>query len=69
LRESRTVNGYRRISPFNHTIEVPKVELYKEVEIHMVPDTAKQVMEVRIWWHDKMVHSVALPLEGFRDHL
>jgi len=69
LRESRTVNGYRRISLFNHTIEVPKVELYEEVEIHMVPDTAKQVMEVRIWWHDKMVHSVALPLEGFRVHL
>lgn len=69
LRESRTVNGYRRISLFNHTIEVPKVELYEEVEIHLVPDTTKQVMEVRIWWHDKMVHSVALPLEGFRVHL
>ena len=69
LRESRIVNGYRRISLFNHTIEVPKVELHEEVEIHLVPDTAKQVMEVRIWWHDKMVHSVALPLEGFRVHL
>jgi hypothetical protein len=69
LRESRTVNGYRRISLFNHNIEVPKVELYEEVEIHLVPDTAKQVMEVRIWWNSKMVHSVALPLEGFRVHL
>jgi len=69
LRESRTVNGYRRISLFNHTIEVPKVELYEEVEIHLVPNTTKQVMEVRIWWHNKMVHAVALPLEGFRVHL
>jgi hypothetical protein len=69
LRESRTVNGYRRISLFNHTIEVPKVELYEEVEVHLVPDTAKQVMEVRIWWQTKMVHSVTLPLEGFRVHL
>lgn len=69
LRETRTVNGYRRISLFNHTIEVPKVELYEEVEIHLVPDTAKQVMETRIWWNGKMVHSVALPLEAFRVHL
>jgi len=69
LRETRTVNGYRRISLFNHTIEVPKTELYEEVEIHLVPDTAKQVMETRIWWNGKMVHSVALPLEAFRVHL
>jgi transposase len=69
LRETRIVNGYRRISLFNHTIEVPNVELHEEVEIHMVPDTAEQVMEIRIWWLAKMVHSVALPLEGFRVHL
>ena len=69
LRETRIVNGYRRISLFNHTIEVPNVELHEDVEIHLVPDTVKQVMEVRIWWNDNMVHSVALPLEGFRVHL
>jgi transposase len=69
LREFRTVNGYRRISLFNHTIEVPKVELYEEVEIHLVPDPVRQVMETRIWWQSKMVHSVNLPLEGFRVHL
>jgi hypothetical protein len=69
LRETRMVNGYRRISLFNHTIQVPKVELYEEVEIHLVPDTTKQIMEIRIWWNGKMVHSVALPLEGFRVHL
>jgi len=69
LRETRVVNGYRRISLFNHTIEVPNVELRQEVEIHLVPDTAKQAMEIRIWWNDKMVHSVALPLAEFRVHL
>lgn len=69
LRETRIVNGYRRISLFNHTIEVPKVELREEVEIHLVPDTTRQVMEVRIWWSGKMVHSVALPLDGFAVHL
>ena len=68
MRETRVVNGYRRISLFNHTIEVPNVELRQEVEIHLVPDTAKQVMEIRIWWNDNMVHSVALPLAEFRVH-
>lgn len=69
LRETRVVDGYRRISLFNHTIQVPHVELREEVEIHLVPDPAKKVMEVRIWWQEKMVHSVALPLKGFRVHL
>lgn len=69
LRETRVVNGYRRISLFNHTIEVPNVELYEEVDIHLVPNPARQVMEIRIWWNNNMVHSLALPLEGFRVHL
>ena len=69
LRETRVVNGYRRISLFNHTIEVPRVKLYEEVEVHLAPDTTKQAMEIRIWWNDTMVHSVALPLEEFRVHL
>jgi hypothetical protein len=69
LRETRVVNGYRRISLFNHVVEVPRVELYEDVDVHMIPDTAKQIMEIRIWWNDKMVHSVALPLQGFRVHL
>jgi len=68
LRETRLVNGYRRISLFNHTIEVPNVPLREYVEIHLVPGTAKQVMEIRIWWNDKMAHSVALPLAEFRVH-
>lgn len=69
LRETRVVDGYRRISLFNHTIEVPNVQLYEDVDIHMVPDQTKQAMEIRIWWNAKMVHSVALPLEKFRVHL
>lgn len=69
LRETRTVNGYRRISLFHHTIEVPQVDLYEPVEVHLVPDIARQLMEARIWWNDKMVHSVTLPLDGFRVHL
>ncbi len=68
LRTQRMINGYRRISLFNHEIEVPKVPLREYVDVHMVPDTAKRVMHIRIWWSEKMVHAVLLPLMGFRVH-
>jgi hypothetical protein len=68
MREQRMVNGYRRISLFKHEIEVPKVPLREYVDVHMVPDTTKQVMHIRIWWNEKMVHSLSLPLKGFRVH-
>jgi hypothetical protein len=68
LRESRTVNGYRRISLFNHSIEVPNVPLFHDVDVHLVPNTTTKLMNLRIWWNDKIVHTVSLPLEGFRVH-
>lgn len=68
LRETRRVNGYRRISLFKHAIEVPNVPLYEEVEIHLIPDLLKQIMDIRIWWNDKMVHSVTYPLKEFTVH-
>jgi len=68
LREKRMVNGYRRISLFKHVIEVPNVPLREDVDVHLVPDEAKQLMHIRIWWNNKMVHSVSLPLLGFRVH-
>jgi hypothetical protein len=68
LRAQRMVNGYRRISLFKHQIEVPKVPLREYVDVHMVPDTTKGVMHIRIWWNEQMVHSVSLPLKGFRVH-
>ena len=69
LREKRMVNGFRRISLFNHSIEVPNVPLYGHVDLHLVPDTVKQLMNIRIWWNNKLVHFVCLPLQGFRVHL
>jgi hypothetical protein len=43
------VNAYRRISLFNHAIEVPNVPLRVHVDVHMVPDDTKQLMHIRIW--------------------
>jgi hypothetical protein len=69
LRERRTVNAYRRISLLNHEIRVPDVPLREEVEVHMVPEPKRDVMELRIWWNNDLVHSLALPLKGFTVHL
>jgi len=68
LRETRTVNAYRRISLFNHTIEVPKVPLRETVDVHLIPDTDRNVMHIRIWWNNQMVHSLVLPIQDFRVH-
>jgi hypothetical protein len=68
LRETRMVDGYRRISVFNKRIEVPKVPLREDVEIHLVPDLDRQTFECRIWWNQKMVHSVVYPMQGLRVH-
>lgn len=69
LREKRLVNAYNRISLLNREIQVPNVPLREEVEVHMVPNADKQLLELRIWWNSQMVHSVALPLQGIRVHL
>ena len=69
LHETRMVNGYRRITVYGHEIDVPHVELREQVDIHLVPDTLKDIMEIRIWWEQKMVHAVAFPLSEFRVHL
>jgi hypothetical protein len=65
LRETRTVNGYRKISLSNHEIVVPNVPLREEVEVHLIPDTNRDVLEVRIWWDNRMVQSVTYPLKQF----
>ncbi len=68
LREKRMVNGYRRISLFNHSIEVPNVPLHEDLDVHLAPDTTRELMNIRIWWNTKLVHTVCLPLQGFRVH-
>lgn len=68
LRTTRIVNAYRRISLFHHSIQIPAVPPHEEVLIHMIPDEQKNLMQVRFWWHDRLVHQVSLPLNDFRVH-
>ena len=65
LRETRRVNGYRKISLSNHEIVVPDVPLREEVEVHLIPDVERGALEVRIWWENRMVQSVIYPLKEF----
>lgn len=69
LRETRVTNGYGRISIFNHQIRVANVPLRSKVDVHLIPDSSKGVMNVRIWFKDALAHSVDLPLESFKVHL
>jgi transposase len=66
LRTTRTVDAYRRISLDRHSIDVPKVDIREDVDLRLVPDFAKNVLEIRIWFQGKMVHSIHLPLNEFR---
>lgn len=62
LRSTRIVDGYRKVSLFNQPIPVPHVPLREEVELHLLPDLVRQVLEVRIWWQHKMIHALHFPL-------
>jgi len=65
LRDTRRVNGYRKISLSNHDIPVPNVPLREEVDVHLIPDVERSALEVRIWWENRMVNSVTYPLREF----
>ena len=65
LRETRMVNGYCKISLFNHEIPVPHVPLREDVEVHLIPDIQRDAFEVRIWWDSRMVQSLTYPLKEF----
>ena len=65
LREKRMVNGYRKISVFNHDIPVPYVPLREEVDVYLIPDVERGALEIRVWWDNRMVQSVTYPLKEF----
>jgi hypothetical protein len=68
LRERRIVNAYRRISLFGHEIKVPKAPLHEEVELHLIPNQASQILDIRVWHKNQMLQSTTIPLKGIRVH-
>lgn len=60
----RTLNGYRKITLGGMQIEIPKVPIREDVDIHLVP-VSPSLVEVRIWFENKMIHSLTLPEARF----
>lgn len=55
LRATRVVDAYRKISLHNLKITVPKVPPNYPVELRMVPDHEKQLVDVRFWFKGELV--------------
>jgi len=68
LRERRIVDAYRRISIFAHQIDVPKALPHEELELHLVPNEDRGIMDIRIWFRNQMLQSTTLPLEEIHVH-
>jgi len=65
LRETRTVNPYRRIEFHNHTVPMPRVPIGENVEIHIIPDLARGSLQTRFWWKQRFVQSLIFPIKEF----
>lgn len=63
IRHQRTADGYRKITIAGHALQIPDIQPREDVELHLVPDETKNLVEVRIWAANKMVHSVNLPID------
>jgi hypothetical protein len=68
LRESSKVDAYRRVSLCGRQIQMRRIPPHEELAIHVIPDTNKQVMDIRFWWNGKKVDSLFLLLQGLRLH-
>jgi hypothetical protein len=62
------VDAYRRISLFNQKIDVPKVPFIEDVIVHLIPNIGKDHMLVRMWWNNKLMGKLTMPLNGFIVH-
>lgn len=65
IREKRMVNAYHKISLYNKEIFVPKVPLRDYVEIFVIPDKKRGIIELRFWWNNQLVHTLTYPIRDF----
>lgn len=62
LRHTRTADGYRKISITGHALQIPDIEPREDLDLHLIPDETKNLVELRIWAADQLVHTTHLPL-------
>jgi hypothetical protein len=65
LKETRVVNAYRRLSFHQEEIPIRNIPPGEELDLHLVPDLAKETVEIRIWWRQSFVQSVTYPFRAF----
>lgn len=69
LHETRIINGYGYITFFNQKVDMPPdVPDHEYVDLHLIPDLSRNIVEVRIWYKSKLVRSLLLSLENIRVH-
>jgi transposase len=62
LHHTRTADGYRKISIGGYSLQISGIEPRDDVQLHLVPDETKNLVELRIWAADKLVHITHLPI-------
>jgi hypothetical protein len=65
LRETRSVNAYRRIEFHIHTVSMPRVPIGEDVEIHVIPDLSRDSLQARFWRKQRLIQSLVFPLKEF----
>jgi len=63
IHQTRTADGYRKISIGRHSFQIPGIEPRDDLDLHFIPDQSRNQVEIRIWALDKFVHTVFLPIE------
>jgi len=64
IRHKRVADGYRRISIGGTSYPISGIEPREDVELHLVPDESRNLVEVRVWAHRKLVHRMNLPINA-----
>ena len=62
LHHTRIADGYRKISIGGHSFQIPKIEPREDVQLHLVPHETKNLVEIRFWAENQLVHTANLPI-------
>jgi hypothetical protein len=64
IRHKRIADGYRKVSFSGLSFQIPGVDPHEDVELHLIPDETKNLVEVRFWSHNKLLHSLNIPISS-----
>jgi hypothetical protein len=64
IRYKRIADGYRKVSFSGLSFQIPGIDPHDDVELHLIPDESKNLVEVRFWAHNKLLHSLNIPISS-----